>query len=588
MRTSKGRGKKMSIIKGNLASKGIAIGKVFIYQPFSASVKEHYFPDEQLEHQLEEYARTVEKTEQELKQIKTELEKSDPDKAAIFSAHIEILRDDAMCEEIEESIRMEHCAPDFAIARVYDAYAEMLEGVDDPLIRERAADLRDVCRRLVRNWHGCEEKNLSSLAEPVIVAARDLLPSDTATMDRKKVLAIITEIGGTTSHSAIIARSYGIPALFGISDLMNTVCHGQEIAVDAIDGKLIIDPTEEERKALLKIRDAHMRRTEESQKFMNEQAMTKDGVRVEIGLNIGSADPNALKGEKHTDFVGLFRTEFLYMEKSSLPDEEEQFTVYKKVLETCTPRPVTIRTLDIGGDKTLECLDLPKEENPFLGNRALRLCFDRKDLFKTQLRALLRASVYGNLWLMLPMVGSMDDIRRAKKIIEETKHELDTQSIPYSHDMKVGIMIEIPSIALMADIAAKEVDFASIGTNDLCQYITATDRMNPAVTEYYQSFHPAIFRLIGQVVQAFAEEEKPLSVCGEMGGDELAVAALIGLGLRKLSMGIHSVACIKHLLSTLGIKKAEELAANIKNMTTASEVESYLKTNLSLASTPIK
>ena len=576
----------MTIIKGNLASKGIAIGKVFIYQPFSASVKEDYFPDEQLEHQLKAYAKTVKKTEQELEEIRTKLEKSDPEKAAIFSAHLEILHDDAMSEEIAESIQQEHCAPDFAIARVYDAYAEMLEGVDDPLIKERAADLRDVRGRLIRNWHGFEEKNLSSLTEPIIVAAHDLLPSDTATMDRKNVMAIITEIGGITSHSAIIARSYGIPALFGINDLLNTVCHGQEIAVNAIDGNLIIDPTEEEKTALLKIRDAHMKRTEESQKFMSTRAMTKDGVRIEIGLNMGSSDPDALKDEKHTDFVGLFRTEFLYMEKPSLPSEEEQFSVYKKVLKTYDPRPVTIRTLDIGGDKTLECLDLPKEENPFLGNRALRLCFDKKDLFKTQLRALLRASAYGNLWLMLPMVGSLDDIRRAKEIIEKTKRELDTQSIPYSHDMKIGIMIEIPSIALIADIAAKEVDFASIGTNDLCQYITATDRMNPAVADYYQSFHPAIFRLIGQVAQAFAKENKPLSVCGEMGGDELAVAALIGLGLRKISMGIHAVSGIKHLLSTLGREKAEELSASIKNMATASEVESYLKRNLLFASAP--
>lgn len=568
------------IYEGNLVSKGIAVGKVFLHEPFFAEVTETYFPENELDCQMARYKDTFRKTERELERIQETMEKQDPEKAAIFGAHLEILHDDAMCEEIEDGIKKERCKPDWAIQRVYDTYIRMLEEVEDPLIRERVADLRDVKSRLIRNWNNVEEKNLANLPEPVVVAAYDLLPSDTATIDRSKVLAIVTEIGGSTSHSAIIARSYEIPALLGIAGLMDNIRHGQEVIVDALAGKLITDPPPAKKSEYAKQREKFLETMESVRRYIGVEPLTADGVRVDIGLNIGSASASALEGAKYTDFVGLFRTEFLYMEKPTLPDEQEQFEAYKKVLIEYNPRPVTIRTLDIGGDKTLESMKLPHEDNPFLGNRALRLCFDRPDIFRTQLRALLRASVYGNLWLMLPMVGSLDDIRKAKAIIEDLKKELDAEHVAYAPDMKVGIMIEIPSIALISDLAAREVDFASIGTNDLCQYLTAVDRLNPTVSQYYQSYHPGMFRLMGYAVEEFNKAGKPISVCGELGGDELAAPVLVGMGMRKLSMNINAVAPVKRALSRITTEQAKRLAETVAQLPTADDVEAFLKKNL--------
>ena len=424
------------------------------------------------------------------------------------------------------------------------------------------------------------EKNLAALGEPVIVVAHDLLPSDTATLDRKNVLALVTEIGGATSHSAIIARSYEIPALLGVDGAMENLSHGQEIAVDAVEGLLVADPSGEVKADFAKKREAFLKRREEEKKFLGVEPRMADGTLLPVHLNVGSANDQELAAEKYTDGVGLFRTEFIYMGKEQLPTEDEQYEIYKKVLTAFGDRPVTIRTLDIGGDKKLQCMELPVEENPFLGNRALRLCFSMPEVFLTQLRAALRASVHGNLWIMFPMVGSMDDIRRAKAFVQQAKDQLDAQGVPYSPDVKLGIMVEIPSIALVADLAAKEVDFASIGTNDLTQYSTAVDRMNPALREYYQSYHPALFRLIGYVVESFAKEGKPVSVCGEMGGDPYAAAVLAGLGMSKLSMGSASVARIKKMLSGLTMEKARELAAKARSLPTNDEVESYLKAEL--------
>lgn len=305
-----------------------------------------------------------------------------------------------------------------------------------------------------------------------------------------------------------------------------------------------------------------------------------DGTLIPIHLNLGSVSSYELAAAACTDGVGLFRTEFLYIDQKQLPTEEEQYKIYKKLLTAYGDRPVTLRTLDIGGDKSLRCMELPEEKNPFLGNRALRLCFTMPEMFLTQLRAALRASVHGDLRIMFPMVGSLDDIRRAKGFVEQAKAQLEERGIPYKKDVKLGIMVEVPSIALIADLAAKEVDFASIGTNDLVQYAAAVDRLNPALGEYYQSFHPALFRLMGYVAESFAREGKPVSVCGEMAGDPLAAAVLVGLGVNKLSMGLPSVARIKKLLSGLTMEKARELADKARILSTSREVEDYLKAQL--------
>ena len=566
---------------GTAVSAGVVIGKVYLYERFVSDVSKCPMgtPAEEAAHYLA--ARDAAQGELEtLCQHFTEL--GDNEKASIFSAHLEILSDETMDEEIQAGISGGESSGPWVIRSVYEQYASMFEQLADPIIRERAVDLRDVCARLLRCWEGLPEQNLSALPEPVIIITHDLVPSDTATLDRNNVLGIVTEIGGSTSHSAIIARSYEIPAVLGVSGIVSQLEDRQEVILDAVDGAILTGFDEEVRSAYEAKRREILRRQAHTKLYIDREPITPDGVRIAVELNIASAEPQNLEYAKYTDGVGLFRSEFLYMGRSALPTEEEQFQAYRKVLMTYGSRPVILRTLDIGGDKPLDCLDIPKEDNPFLGNRALRLCFQHPDMFRTQLRASLRASVYGNLWLMFPMVASMDDIRRAKSCLESAKAELTAEGIPFSPDLKVGIMVEIPAIAFLADQAAREVDFASIGTNDLTQYLTAVDRGNPEVRAYDQTYHPSLFRLIGYVVRSFAAQGKPVGVCGEMGGDPLAAAVLIGLGMRQLSMGAASVASIKQMILSTSCETAKALAETVCGLSTADEVRKYLKEHIDL------
>ena len=566
---------------GPALSARVVIRKVYLYERFVSDVSKCPMgtPAEEAAHYLA--ARDAAQGELEtLCQHFTEL--GDNEKASIFSAHLEILSDETMDEEIQAGISGGESSGPWVIRSVYEQYASMFEQLADPIIRERAVDLRDVCARLLRCWEGLPEQNLSALPEPVIIITHDLVPSDTATLDRNNVLGIVTEIGGSTSHSAIIARSYEIPAVLGVSGIVSQLEDRQEVILDAVDGAILTGFDEEVRSAYEAKRREILRRQAHTKLYIDREPITPDGVRIAVELNIASAEPQNLEYAKYTDGVGLFRSEFLYMGRSALPTEEEQFQAYRKVLMTYGSRPVILRTLDIGGDKPLDCLDIPKEDNPFLGNRALRLCFQHPDMFRTQLRASLRASVYGNLWLMFPMVASMDDIRRAKSCLESAKAELTAEGIPFSPDLKVGIMVEIPAIAFLADQAAREVDFASIGTNDLTQYLTAVDRGNPEVRAYYQTYHPSLFRLIGYVVRSFAAQGKPVGVCGEMGGDPLAAAVLIGLGMRQLSMGAASVASIKQMILSTSCETAKALAETVCGLSTADEVRKYLKEHIDL------
>ena len=565
------------VLKGISASQGVALGTVFIYRPSFADAAESFIESGAVEGEKERYREVCEIAAAQIRTIHASLAHDKPEKAKIFSAHLDILYDPAIGEAIIQGMESELWTGGWAIQKAYGKFIDIIENANDPVIRERYVDLEDVCKRILRIWYRLPEKNLSSLNAPVIIAARDLLPSDAATLDRRNALAIITETGGAASHSAIIARSYGIPTVVGIPRLLESLSQNGFAAVDAIAGEVFPDPDNETLKRLTAKRTRYLREAAEIKKFSKRKPATADGKRIDIGLNIRCASDEELAGAACTDFVGLFRTEFLYMGRKDLPSEDEQFMAYRKVLEIYGKRPVTLRTLDIGGDKRLDCMETPKEDNPFLGNRALRLCFAYPAIFKTQLRAALRASVFGNLHLMLPMVGSIDDIRRAKSIIEEVEDDLDSGGIAYNRDFRLGIMIEIPSIAIIADLAAAEVDFASIGTNDLCQYLIAVDRMNPEVSGYYQSFHPALFRLIGNVAGHFNSAGKPLCVCGEMGGDPYAAAALVGLGLRKLSMGLSSVAQVKRMISRLPLMAFEEIARTVQELPTADEVENFLK-----------
>jgi len=570
-------------LTGNGAAPGVVVGRVYVYK------KDYYLPVEKLikagetQSHLDRYLEVKKQAIDVLEEIRLSMQKHDPEKAEIFKAQQEIVDDIELNENIPALIKNEHWAGDWAIYKVYETVLSVLKKSTDQFLLERTADFDDVRALLLRLWYGQKIEGLSVLPEPVIVAAHDLMPSDTASMDRNKVLAILTETGGITSHTAIIAKSYGIPAVMGIQGLLEIVKHGQLAAVDAGEGKVILDPKADDVQEYTKKSDDFRRDRKDAETFLSRDALTSDGVKIDISLNV--ADINEVyTSAQYADSAGLFRTEFLFMGRSSLPTEEEQFYVYRKVLECFGRRPVTLRTLDIGGDKQLSSMEMPREENPFLGNRALRFCFSHPDIFKTQIRAALRSSVYGNLWLMLPMAGSIDDIRKAKKLIASARAGLEKEGKTCA-EVKIGIMIEIPSIALIADQAVKEVDFASIGSNDLCQYLCAADRMNNSVESYYQSYHPAMFRLIKETVAAFTKADKPISICGELGGDTLAVPALIGLGMRKLSMGSSSIAAVKRAISSLSIKKTEEIAAKVLRFSTAAEVEKYLAKQMQLTQT---
>ncbi|MCL2808526.1 MAG: phosphoenolpyruvate--protein phosphotransferase [Treponema sp.] len=576
------------VLNGKGAAPGAAVGGIFIYNEKFHIPSEAVVPSGEEQVHLDRYKLIKNQVLNELDEIKLSVQKIDPGKASIFEAHKEIADDIIINEEIPAKILKEKWAGDWAIYQVYETVMSVLRKTNDPLIAERAVDFDDVRARLLRLWYlksdtnndnsisdDSKKQNLSNLKEPVIIAAVDLKPSDTACLDREKVLAILTEQGGLTSHTAIIAKSYGIPAILGIKGLLENVKQGQLAAVDAQKGTVYLDPKDDVIEELIKKSDTFRNDKMNAEHFKLNEGCTLCGEKIEIGLNVSNNNDEEINAQEFTDFAGLFRTEFLFMGRNKLPAEEEQFNSYKKVLECFGKKPVVIRLLDIGGDKQLASLEQKKEDNPFLGNRGLRFCFSNPDIFKTQIRACLRASVYGNLWLMLPMVGSLDDIKKAKEIIKDVKNTLLNEGEKIG-EYKFGIMIEIPSIALIIDKIIEEIDFASIGSNDLCQYLCAADRMNSSVENYYQQYHPAMFRIIKDAVNVFIKEGKSVSICGELGSDPAAIPVLIGLGMRKLSMGAASVASVKRTIAGLTVEKALKTAENVLALSTAGEIEEYL------------
>jgi phosphotransferase system enzyme I (PtsI) len=453
----------------------------------------------------------------------------------------------------------------------------MFEAMDNEYMKERAADIRDVTARILSHLLGVAIANLSLISEEVIIVAKDLTPSDTAQLNRQYVKGFTTDIGGRTSHSAIMARSMEIPAVVGTKTATVDIENGAIVIIDGLDGKVIVNPDSdvikeyEEKKAAYEVQKA------EWAKLLNEQTVSADGHHVELVANIGT--PEDVKGvlENGGEGVGLYRTEFLYMGRDHMPTEEEQFEAYKTVLERMGEKPVVVRTLDIGGDKELSYLDLPKEMNPFLGFRAIRLCLEMQDMFRIQLRALLRASIYGNLKIMFPMIATLDEFRQAKSILIEEKEILQANGIAVSENIEVGIMVEIPSTAVMADQFAKEVDFFSVGTNDLIQYTMAADRMNERVSYLYQPYSPAILRLVKMVIDAAHKEGIWAGMCGEMAGDETAIPLLIGLGLDEFSMSATSILKARSQILRLSKKEMEDLAEKALQMSTTSEVIEAVK-----------
>ncbi|MBT2644823.1 phosphoenolpyruvate--protein phosphotransferase [Bacillus sp. ISL-41] len=571
----------MGFLQGIAASNGIAIAKAYkLVEP------DFSFEKKTIDAPADEIARF----QSALQTAKAELEKIrdhagtalGADKAAIFDAHLLVLSDPELISPIEDKIKTENVNAEHALKETADMFISMFESMDNEYMKERAADIRDVTKRVLAHLLGIQIPNPSMIAEEVVIVAEDLTPSDTAQLNRQFVKGFTTNIGGRTSHSAIMARSMEIPAVVGTKAATEEINNGDIVVVDGLKGEVHFNPTPEVLEAYKKIQEDFEKQKAEWAKLVNEKSVSADGHHVELAANIGT--PKDLKGviENGGEGVGLYRTEFLYMDRDQLPTEEEQYTSYKAVLEGMEGKPVVVRTLDIGGDKELPYLNLPKEMNPFLGFRAIRLCLEEVDIFRTQLRALLRASVHGNLKVMFPMIATLNEFREAKAMLEEEKAKLIQEGIEVADHIELGIMVEIPSTAVLADQFAKEVDFFSIGTNDLIQYTMAADRMNQQVSYLYQPYNPSILRLVKMVIDAAHKEGKWAGMCGEMAGDETAIPILLGLGLDEFSMSASSILKARSLIRNLNRADMEKLASNVLNMSTTEEVVEAVNQAISL------
>ena len=559
-------------INGIAASDGVAIAKAYLLVEPDLSFANEKVTDTDAE--IQKFRNALEASKIELTKIRNNAEKQlGPDKAAIFDAHLLVLDDPELIQPIEEKIKNEQVSAPEALNEVTTQFITIFESMDNEYMRERAADIRDVSKRVLAHLIGVDLPNPSMIDESVVVVGNDLTPSDTAQLNKEFVQGFVTNIGGRTSHSAIMSRSLEIAAVVGTKSITKEVKQGDMIIVDGTTGDVIIDPTEDELIAYQNKRERFFEDKKELQKLRDAETVTIDGEHAELAANIGTPDDLYGVMENGAEGIGLYRTEFLYMGRDQMPTEEEQFEAYKKVLETMKDKRVVVRTLDIGGDKELPYLNLPKEMNPFLGYRAIRLCLDQQDIFRTQLRALLRASAYGKLNIMFPMVATINEFRDAKAILLEEKEKLVNDGHDVADDIELGIMVEIPSTAALADIFAKEVDFFSIGTNDLIQYTMAADRMSERVSYLYQPYNPAILRLVKQVIEASHKEGKWTGMCGEMAGDETAIPLLLGLGLDEFSMSSTSILKARRQINGLSKNEMAELAHRAVNCATQDEVK---------------
>jgi phosphotransferase system enzyme I (PtsI) len=562
-------------LKGIAASEGIAIAKVFELKEVEIKTKKTTVEDVALE--KERLAKALADASSELETIKSKtLENLDEEHAMIFDAHIQIVNDPEMARQVNEMLDNEHLNAAYAFEQVANMFADMFKAMDNDYMKERAADVLDVKRRVVAHLLGIELNDPTEIDEEVIVVANDLTPSDTAQLNKEFVRGFITNIGGRTSHSAIMARSLEIPAIVGTKDITTHVQTDDVVILDGLNGEVIINPSQETIEAYETKAKEYAEKVAIWRQFLDKPSVTNDGHKVEIAANIGS--PDDLDGVLNNggEGIGLYRTEFLYMNSDQMPTEEEQLKAYQKVLETMEDKKVIIRTLDIGGDKHLDYLTLDEEMNPFLGHRALRLCLEETAMFKTQLRALLRASVVGNLHIMFPMVATIDELRQAKALLEEAKQECLDKNQAVG-EPKVGIMVEIPAVAVLADQFAKEVDFFSIGTNDLIQYSFAAGRMNQKVSYLYQPYNPSLLRLIKMVIDASHDAGIWTGMCGEMAGDVYAAPLLLGLGLDEFSMSASSVLRTRHLFSQLSYEELKGVAEHALQMDTNKVVLTYIK-----------
>ena len=567
-------------IQGISGSRGVAVGNVYRYIQEEIVIPDYTVAEDKVEEEIGMFAAAMAATLKQLDTIRQKaLDEMGPEEAAIFDAHMQIAQDPSLSDGIKSLVESSHTNVVAATAQTIETFANIFLGMEDPYMRERGADIKDIGDRLMRNMLGMNPRGLSHISGEVILVAQDLAPSDTASLDKNVVKGIVTAAGGPTSHAAIMARTLEIPAVMGVGDIESFV-DGDKAVVLGTDGIVEINPSDADWDEYTNQAAAFQEELKRLRESANLEATTTDGHHVELFGNIGKTKDAKNALTMGAQGIGLYRTEFLYMENDELPAEDVQFEEYKKVAQDMKGKPVIIRTMDIGGDKELKCLDLPSEMNPFLGYRAIRISLNRPDIFKVQLRALLRASAFGDIHIMYPMIASVEEVKQANAMLDECKEELIADGKEFNKDIKVGIMIEVPAAAVISPILAKYVDFFSIGTNDLCQYTLAVDRMNEAIGSLYQPLHPGVLRLIKHVIDASHEQGKFTGMCGELASDPVATMILLGLGLDEFSMTASSIPLIKNILRSVSKAECEEVANKALTMDTAEEITGYAKSVL--------
>jgi phosphotransferase system enzyme I (PtsI) len=555
-------------------SPGMACGKIHVVRDDLDDVLRYRIAPSQVPDEIGRFETALIQTRMQILEMQQRIAESIGAKdAAIFDAHLLVVEDRTLIDEVLRKLETDLCNVEWVFQEVATRYAETLNKIDDPYLRERALDIQDVTKRVIRNLQGKAPKTFLALSEQHILVAHNLTPSDTASINRANVLGVATDLGSRTSHAAILARSLNIPAVVGLHDITTKLETGQHVLVDGSDGVLIVDPAPETIAHYAEIESRRAKVTARLKELRTTRSTTRDGRHIVLSANIELPEDVGAVAANGAEGIGLYRTEFLYLNRSTLPTEQEQFETYRKVAERVRPDPLIIRTFDLGGDKLAPgTVDIADELNPFLGWRAIRLCLENVDIFKTQLRAILRASAAGNIKIMFPMISGLDELRRAKAVLAECREELLRSGVPLAEKIDVGAMIEIPSAAICADVLAPEVDFFSIGTNDLIQYALAVDRVNEKLAHLYEPTHPAVLRLLKMIAEAAHANNIWVGVCGEMAGDVALVPLLLGLGMDELSAGATLVPRIKRAVQSLTIPECRELVAETLKLNTASEI----------------
>lgn len=563
--------------KGTGASSGIGLGTAVVVEEAELVIRKEVVGNPEAE--LERFKGALEQSLRETEILAEDLATRVGEKEAeILQGHMMLLSDPMLTGEIEAAIKNEAVNSEYAIETVCNTYADLFASMGDELMQQRATDMRDIKTRMQKVLLGIQSVDIASLPEGSILVAKDLTPSMTAGINPENVVGIVTELGGRTSHSAILARALEIPAVVAVNGLMEQVQKGDFVVLDGDAGEVYVNPSQEVKESYEKKRQVFLQEKKDLEQYIGKPSVTKDGVQVEIVANIGKPEDVDKVLQYDGEGVGLFRTEFLFMDRTAMPTEEEQFEAYKKVAAAMNGKPVIIRTLDIGGDKEIPYMGLEKDENPFLGYRAIRFCLDRKeDIYKPQLRALLRASAFGNIRIMVPLVTCIEEYREAKALVEELKKELDEKGIAYKKDIQVGIMVETAAASLIADLFAKEVDFFSIGTNDLTQYTMSVDRGNKKVSYLYSTFNPAVLRSIRHIIACAREQGIMVGMCGEAASDPMMIPLLLAFGLNEFSMSAPAILRTRKLITGYDTRELQKVAEKAMSFATAREVEQYVK-----------